>query len=346
MWKRHILVCGFSALLFLSTGFLTHADCPDNRAVNSTFEEGARKTEGEGTSLSSAVANGWYPWAILGDATINREPEFKLEDTDLSPSRYRAHSGRYSQKFFTTFGTHTAGFYQRIPAPAGSTVHFSIWVQIYTGEEELRSGGEFISDLRRPGNYRVYVGIDPCGNTPSGFGAPPPDSVIWSEPVIDRETRRESPDGVIYDAWVQLSVSAPAQSDYITVYTRGQPEFPVKHNDSFWDDACVIIEIPPSPTPRPTNTTLPTEPPTATPLPTETPQPTKTLAPSLTPVPSPLPSTTPAPSPTVIASASVIPTPPLSGEQSASDEIFQWLAIFLLAVATIFLFLAIRPRKH
>lgn len=346
MSKRHLLVLGFSALLFLSTSLLTYADCPDNRAVNSAFEEGARKTEGEGTSLSSAVANAWFPWAVLGDATINREPEFKLEDTDLSPSRYRSHSGRYSQKFFTTFSTHTAGFYQRIPASPGSIVNFSIWVQIYTGEEELRSGGEFISDLRHPGNYRVYVGIDPYGNIPFGFGAPPPDSVIWSEPVIDRETRRESPDGVIYDAWVQLSVSTRAQSDHIAVYTKGQPEFPVKHNDSFWDDACVTIQIPPSPTPRPTNTPLPTEPPTATPLPTETPQPTKTLVPLPTPQPSPSPSMIAAPSPTMIAGTSVVSTPRSPGESSANDEVFKWLAICLLAVAMIFLFLAIQPRKR
>lgn len=346
MSSRHVLVFGFSVLLFISASLLTYADCPDNRAVNSTFEEGARKTEGEGTSLSSAVANGWYPWAILGDATINREPEFKLEDTDLSPSRYRAHSGRHSQKFFTTFGSHTAGFYQRVPVPPGSIVTFSIWVQIYTGEEELRSGGEFISDLRHPGNYRVFVGIDPDGNTPPGFGAPPPDNVVWSEPVIDRETRRENPDGVIYDAWVQLSVTTRAQSDHVTVYTKGQPEFPVKHNDSFWDDACVTVQTPPSPTPRPTNTPLPTEPPTATPLPTETPQPTKTLVPPPTPQPSPSASMTLAPSPTPVANPSAIPASQLPREETTNDEVFTWLAISLLAVAAIFLFLAIRPRKR
>lgn len=203
--------------------------CPGNQLVNPSFEEGARLTESLGTSLSSSVANGWFPWFIRGDQRFNREPEFKLEDATRDPLRYRVQNGYFSQKFFTTWATHTAGVYQRAAVPPGSTVRFSAWVQIYTGEADGWDGEKHRSDPDEPGNYRAWVGIDPYGNTPIGVGAPPPETIMWSAPTMT------------YDDWTQLSVQAVAQADHVAVYTRGQPEFAVKHNDSFWDTACLTV---------------------------------------------------------------------------------------------------------
>ena len=288
------------------------AQCPENRLVNPGFEEGEYKTEGMGTSLSSAIANGWAPWSILGDATINREVEYKVLHVSTLPNSHNIHSGARSQKYFTTWGTHTAGFYQRVALPRGTKVTFSIWVQIYTGERELESDGHFISDLewstmeqpnRGPGNYRVSIGIDPYGDTPPGFGAPPSPNTVWSGTINEFDTRVEV-DGIIDDIWAQVTVSTIAQADYVTVYTKGQPEYPVKHNDSFWDDACLYVEAPPPPTAAPTNTPTdtpvasPTAVATATPSATATPlPPTATLVPptaTAVPATSTLAPTTPA----------------------------------------------------
>ena len=211
-------------------------ECPDNLLLNAGFEEGSRKTEDLGTSLSSSVANGWFPWFIHGNQQYNREPEFKVEDATRDPLRWRVNTGYFSQKFFTTWATHTAGVYQRVPVRRGTSVSFSAWVQVYSGEADGWDGEKFRSDPKAPGNYRVSVGIDPFGNMPPGVGAPPPSTVIWSEPIMT------------YDDWTQLSVQTAAQAEYVTVYTRGQPEFAVKHNDSFWDTTCLTvggIAIPP-----------------------------------------------------------------------------------------------------
>ena len=271
-----------------------HTDCEGNLLVNPGFEEGGYKTEGLGTSLSSSLGNGWSPWSVLGGATYNREVEYKVLDAPTLPSRYHIHGGNASQKFFTTWGTHTAGFYQRVKVVPGSRVSVSIWAQIYTGERELTSGGQLISDLdwptkpgqkRGPGQYKVFVGLDPYGDAPPGFGAPPSPNTVWSAPVTDFETRTIDASGRQIDAWVKLSVSAIAQRDHVTVYTRGQPEYPVKHNDSFWDDACLTMERPPTATARPT------QPPTNTPTATYTPGATdsapltETAQPAATPVP-------------------------------------------------------------
>lgn len=249
--------------LLLATGVA--AQGPVNLLVNPGFEGPTYKSEGMGTSLSSNLGQGWTPWSVLGNATYNREVEYKVLVASMLPSRYHLHSGNHAQKYFTTWGTHTAGFYQRVKVTPGTQVTFSIWAQIYTGERDLRLGGDFLSDLqppkkagdrRGPGYYRVYAGIDPYGDVPAGFGAAPSANTVWSAPVLDSQTRTKDANGRDVDGWVQLTVSTIAQGPYVTVYSKGQPEYPVKHNDSYWDDASLISEkasavAAPAATPRP-----------------------------------------------------------------------------------------------
>ena len=302
---RHILKIALILAVLGSIPVVVRAQepCPGNPLANANMEEGSRGTGGLGTRPSSIVANGWNPWSIWSYSPYSQEAEFEIEDiTRLGRySTYRVHSGQHSQKFSSTYGVHNAGFYQRVAVPTGSTVTFSTWVQIYTGEAHDVSdyNDELISDLNHPGNYRVYVGVDPYGDEPGGFGAPPSERTVWSEPTIDRDTRRFD-GGLPYDGWVQIEVTTKAEADYITVYTRGQPEFPVRVNVSYWDDACLTVVTPtpvatatpeftPTPEPTPSPTVTPTLVPTATatetPLPTETPPPTETLIPTETPPP-------------------------------------------------------------
>jgi len=293
------------------------ADCPTQFVADPGFEDGKYKGETVGTSLSSWLAVGWLPWAILGDQQTNREIEFFVVDsTQLREGTYRVHSGRYAQKFFSGYSTHHAGFYQRIPVTPGSRVTFSIWAQISTGQEEHTSNDLPISDLKNPGNYRVWAGVDPYGDTPAGFGAPPSQNTVWSNPVLDRETRQRDDQGHEYDAWVYLTISTYAQRDHVTIYTKGQPEFPVKNNSSFWDDACLVVEAPPTSTPVPTLVPSETPVPTETPLPTDTPMPTATATetplPSATPLPptaTPQPVATATPEPTIEEPTPVADTP-------------------------------------
>ena len=310
---RTFIALSLATLLMMTVPVaVAQADCPGGLLANPGFEGATFKTENVGTSLSSNMVEGWLPWSVLGDATINREVEYKVIDAAASGDTYRVYSGNQSQKFFTTWGTHTAGMYQRVQVPAGSKVVFTIWAQIYSGERELRSGGQYISDLewpkdsddrRGPGLYHVTAGIDPQGNVPTTFGGPPSDATVWSASVTEFETRRKTESGVDYDAWVQLEVSAVAQGEWVTVYTRGMPEYAVKHNDSFWDEACLVALTPPTPTPRPTNTPSPTPEATNTPVPTDTPAPTNT------PVATDTPAATATPEPTATSAATATPEP-------------------------------------
>jgi len=101
----------------------------------------------------------------------------------------------------------------------------------YSGEADGWNAEKktFLTDPEKPGYYAVTVGIDPTGATPAGVGAPPPASVIWSEPSLQP------------DDWVRQVIQAKAQGGAVTVYTKGQPQWAVKHNDSWWDDACLRV---------------------------------------------------------------------------------------------------------
>lgn len=330
--------------------------CPGNPIANASMEEGARGTGELGTRPSATVANVWMPWSVWGYSPHSAEAEFDIEDiTRLGRySTYRVHSGRFSQKFSTTFGVHNAGIYQRVAVPKGSEVTFSIWVQIYTGQarDVSDANNELISDLNEPGNYRVYAGIDPYGEVPPGFGAGPSEQTVWSEPVLDRETRRFDDGGLPYDGWVQIQVQAKAEAEHVTVYSRGQPEFPVRANVSYWDDACLTYIAPtpeasPTPefsaTPKPTASATatathpPSATPTETPLPTETSVPTDTSPSTQTPQPEATSTTqatsTAQPPPTVPATVAPTAGPPASGTGDGYTEnpflLFVFAALWL-----------------
>jgi len=236
MRMTSLLAAGLTLLLCAGTAGhaaaapVAQAGCAGNMLVNADFEGGSRKTESEGTSLSSAVSNGWSPWFVRGDATFNREPEFKVEQVRIGGDAARIRSGGQSMKWFTTWGTHTAGIYQRVAVRPGTALTFSIHGMVYTGEDDGwdPASNTFLSDPYKPGNYLIAAGIDPTGAVPA-MGSAPPATVVWS------------PGTMTYDQWVRLTVSAIARSGFVTVYAKGQPEWSVKHNDSFWEDACLQI---------------------------------------------------------------------------------------------------------
>ncbi|MFN2250828.1 MAG: hypothetical protein ACK2UL_02825 [Anaerolineae bacterium] len=223
------LVAGAASAHEASASPNEQADCPGNMLTNPGFEGGSRKTDNLGTSLSSAVADGWVPWFVRGSESENREPEFKVEQTAIGGDPFRVRSGANSQKWFTTWATHDAGVYQQVSVRPGVPVTFSAYGMVYTGEGDGWSGSDrtYYSDPVKPGEYRIWVGIDPTGAVPAGMGSPPPASVVWSE------------ESMATDQFVPLSVSVVPQSSTITVYFRGNPHWGVKHNDSFWDDACL-----------------------------------------------------------------------------------------------------------
>jgi len=250
------------------------AQTPENLLANPSFEDGFYYAD---NVPEMQMANGWKPWWIEGSREETSQgylhrPEYKAEDRWLYGER-RIRSGRFAQKFFTSFSTHHAGFFQRATAPTGSQVTFCIWVQVWSSSKDNPDLSE------QPGNLRVSVGIDPLGRSDPYYP-----EVIWSEPVME------------YDKWVNLCVSGPVLSSGVTVWTRSVVEWRTVHNDSYWEDATLVVSQPPAtPTPLPTATPVPTATPTTAPTlppsPTSPPTPTSavTATPTATPSPTPVP---------------------------------------------------------
>ena len=170
--------------------------------------------------------------------SYNRRPEYKRE-TDTQ----RVRSGDNAQKLFTTYGTHTAGFYQNTRVPPESWVRFSIWVWVWSSDE---NDSEFSFS---PGEYGVQVGIDPSGGTDWRSA-----DIQWSVPI----TRP--------DQWLHLTVDAYTASGQVSVWTGGAQLWPVHHNDSYWDDAILeVLPKAPAATATPSPTATPYHTPEATP---------------------------------------------------------------------------------
>ena len=183
---------------------------------NLLFNPGFEAVFSERDAREVQVADGWQPWWQEGPGQHEgyfRRPEFKPENRYIHGAR-RVREGDWAQKYFTTYGTHNAGLMQRVNVEPGGVCTFSIWAQVWSSEGNDPDG------ITEPGYYRVYIGIDPTGGTV--WNAP---TVIWSAPRME------------YNTWLHLYVSAVARGDVVTVFTRGEPEYRVKHNDSYWDDA-------------------------------------------------------------------------------------------------------------
>jgi uncharacterized repeat protein (TIGR01451 family) len=279
-----------------------------NLLTNPGFEDGYSErldpyAPEEGPKGELTIANGWELWydnsdqCRGGECCYNFRPEYKPEDGYMFTDPQRVRSGQYAQKMFTLFSTHTAGLYQRVAVSEGSEVEFSIWVVVWSSSES----DPHHSTL--PGKYWLSVGIDPYGGVD-----PYSDQIIWSDAIEH------------YDEHVQLSVTAVAQADHVTVFTKAAPEWCVKHNDSYWDDARLIIHLPfkvflplvvkyPTPTPTATSTITPTPTPTSTSMPTYTPTDTLTPSPTATPTDTLTPTSTPTETPTATPTATPTETP-------------------------------------
>jgi len=326
-----LLVVVAMAILSLAT-LSNRAEGSYNLLTNPGFEDGYSERldpyePWKGPQGELTIANGWELWYDNRDqcrgglCCYNFRPEYKPEDGHIFTDPQRVRLGRYAQKMFTLYSTHTAGLYQRVSVPEGTELEFSIWVVVWSSS---------VSDPHYstlPGKYWTSVGIDPYGGVD-----PYSDQIIWGERVEH------------YDEHVRLSVTAAAQADQVTVFTKAAPEWCVKHNDSYWDDARLVVDLPfdvflplvvknhgrpiPTSTPTPINTATST--PTDTPTPTHTPTPTNT--PTLwtatsTPTPTPTVTSTATPTATPAATPTETPTatpttalPDLTASSKAADR--------------------------
>lgn len=209
-----------------------------NLLINGDFEDGFREWQAIG---ELKIAEGWAPWFVENQTAPSgqwhRRPEYKPEQIGIGSGR--VYQGQFSTKQFTTFSPHNGGIYQRIPAEKDAWYTCKGYVYIWSSNENDPDHSI------KPGRYRAMLGINGWGDT-GGTS----DTTVWGKEIVDD-----------YDRWIELSVTAQAWSDHITIFTRGNPWFGVKHNDSYWDAMqCEKVSV----TAQPTYTPYPTPEPCAT----------------------------------------------------------------------------------
>lgn len=174
-----------------------------------------------GVCGSAQMAPGWTPYWRPGyesqtDTIVM--PEYKPADP-IFTDPVRVRSGSAAQAYFTFWTTHEGGFYQQISVTSGRAYCLSIWGHSWSAEDDPGPHGDAYSGPIY-GNFRQRVGIDPTGGT------------NWqSEDILWGATRVQS------DFYEPFVVTATAQTNTITIYAYSHPEWAVKHNDAYWDDA-------------------------------------------------------------------------------------------------------------
>lgn len=188
-----------------------------------------------GVCTSVRTPDGWSPWWTTkgSDPLFYKMPEFTAAAHDYWYGPPRTRSGESAQQLFTLFSTHEAGVFQQIQTTPGVTYCFSAWGQSWSAQDdpipELNHSScpssQGVGDAcsgPEDGQLNQKIGIDPTGGTDPESG-----SIVWSE-------SREQ-----YDSYGMFVVTATAQAETITVFTYANPDFPVKHNNAYWDDAVV-----------------------------------------------------------------------------------------------------------
>ena len=172
-----------------------------------------------GVCTTAQMPGGWLPfWKPQTDADPdwrNRMPEYKpVCPYEPCPFTERLKDGAQALQYFTFFGTHEAGVFQKVDnIPANQALRFSVWGLAWSTNDDSPT-----SDFPSPVNMRI--GIDPTGGT-----NPYSPSVIWSGFANP------------YDAYQPFEVTAQAQGTTVTVFMWSAPTEQRKHNDIYWDGA-------------------------------------------------------------------------------------------------------------
>jgi LysM repeat protein len=175
----------------------------ENLLANPGFEAGTWLKDGK--SELKAPDN----WDIWWNSDLDRPLGFNPS------SEEQAHSGYKAASYWTQGKAYDAGLLQWVRVTPGTTYRFTIYGKTWsTTNRDVRTSNT---------NVRLNVGIDPTGN--QNWNA---STVQWSGDVL-------AP-----DAYQALSIEATAQGDFLTVFVRSRPDFPVEQSDTYWDDATLV----------------------------------------------------------------------------------------------------------
>lgn len=150
-------------------------------------------------------------------------PEVTLIDNIISDP-LRVYSGTQALKMFTFFQCHRMGFFQTVSVTPG--IDYSLVGYAHAWHSSCSSRPHdppLSSDCSTPlpdSWDHLKIGIDPTGGTD-----PTSPSVIWSNNYEQYG---------VYGSPLEIS-SIEALSSTITIFAESECNYPLKHNDAYWD---------------------------------------------------------------------------------------------------------------
>jgi LysM repeat protein len=199
-----------------------------------------------GGDSTKQLAPSWQPWHLPpppgSPSSVNLEPDYQVAP------RSRVRSGQAAQEYNTFFATHEGGIFQRAPVTPGVNLRFSAHIYVWSS-----ATFEDPDQSIQPQGVKVSVGIDPNGGTD-----PTSDAIVWSTPVE------------YYDEYREISITAPAPGNSVTVYVRSKAEGAIGVNNVYVDDAALVVAGPSDVTPETPTEETPTQVTPTTPAPRPT----------------------------------------------------------------------------
>ena len=180
---------------------------------------------------------GWTSWydeniVMNQDKGRNHGPDLNLSvyQPDFAVSEYKwdretrgkdqdkGAAGMVSGRHYTRF---RAGYFQSVNVAPGSRVGFTVWVNGFCEDE-------------RQGRCPVLLraGVDPYGGT--DWRSP---NIRWVDVQVSDQQ---------YKILITPQVQVP--DGRVTVFLWGEPRYPVLYNAAYFDDATLVVTVPPTPT--------------------------------------------------------------------------------------------------
>ena len=169
---------------------------------------------------------GWVTWWSEEDGYGQPEGKVIPNVPPFTGELPRIRSGNYAALLFTFYRAHDVGLYQVITrVPPSATVQFSVYAHGWCCNSDYPLG----YSCGDPWDQTFQVGIEP-----NGVADPFSSSIIWS-------AEQTSPDHYSLIGPVTAQVGADGN---VSVYVRSRAKWGVKHNDAYWDDAELIVQLP------------------------------------------------------------------------------------------------------
>lgn len=167
---------------------------------------------------------GWVTWWDEGGEYRRPEARVIPREPPYSEPPVRIYQGYYAAMYFTFYGRHDAGYYQRVTGlTPGASVYFYAHAHAWSCDDDEHDG----YSCGNPENQGFRVGIDPHGGV-NPWSA----EVVWSERLSAPDVYRR-----IGPVWATVGPEGA-----VTVFVRSDVQWwPYKHSDAYWDNAALMV---------------------------------------------------------------------------------------------------------